>query len=471
LDVLRRNLEEHLEDMYRWRELHELDLADEKRVFDLDKVIGDIQDKSFDQQIEYLNDILSEENKSLLRIIRLKDSKFKLKDIQVKTGWLFMKGRKDWKKRWFSLRGQSLYYYENETSERHEGFVDLTKGCEVVRQKAVKEDDSAKKQWPLKITVGERKLFVRAATKKERHSWYLFLASKIAHINYLKGSEATGFRPDTRLISLFVSESVPNLFLDNRPVSEEGALALAKTLPAHDETETLSLNNSSLNDAGAKHIGEVLEKLSIKSLILSNNKISGAGAADIAKGLSQNATITEVNLENNEIDDAGAAAIAGSLASKPTITSVNLNGNKIGTEGVRALVQALSSADHPFPNINLAKNNIDDAAVSELTQVISSNTTVTSVNLANNKITDAGASRLADALKSNKNVLYVDLSNNNIGNDGAVAIEKLLKANQSIISVNLSNNKIIGGQAVSGLVLDGFNFPNLVLNRIEPTAF
>jgi len=70
LDVLRRNLEEHLEDMYRWRELHELDLADEKRVFDLDKVIGDIQDKSFEQQIEYLNDILSEENKSLLRIIR-----------------------------------------------------------------------------------------------------------------------------------------------------------------------------------------------------------------------------------------------------------------------------------------------------------------------------------------------------------------------------------------------------------------
>jgi len=74
-------------------------------------------------------------------------------------------------------------------------------------------------------------------------------------------------------------------------------------------------------------------------------------------------------------------------------------------------------------------------------------------------------------LKSNKNVLYVDLSNNNIGNNGAVAVEKLLKSNQSIISVNLSNNKIVGGQAVSGLVLEGFNFPNLVLNRIEPTAF
>lgn len=469
LDVLRRNLEEHLEDMYRWRELHELDL-DEKRVFDLDKIISDIQDKTFEQQIEYLNDILSEENKSLLRIIRLKDSKFRLKDIQVKAGWLSMKGRKDWKKRWFSLKGQSLYYYENETSERSEGFVDLTKGCEVVRQKAVKEEDSAKKQWPLKITVDNRKLFVRAATKKERHSWYLFLASKIAHINYLKACEASGNRPDTRLISLFVSESVPNLYLDHRPIPEEGAVALAKTLPAHDETEVLSLNNSSLTDAAVKHIGEVLEKLSVKNLILSNNKIGAAGAADIAKGISQNATLTELNLENNEIDDAGVAALASAIVSKPAITALNLSGNKVGAAGVKSLVEALSS-DHSFPVVNLAKNNLNDASVAELVKLITSNNTVNTLNLSNNKIGDAGAAALAGALASNHNVLYVDLSNNQIGNAGANAIEKLLKSNKTVISVNLSNNKIVGGQAVSGLVLDGFNFPELTLNRIEPTAF
>lgn len=459
LDVLRRNLEEHLEDMYRWRELHELDL-DEKRVFDLDKIISDIQDKTFEQQIEYLNDILSEENKSLLRIIRLKDSKFRLKDIQVKAGWLSMKGRKDWKKRWFSLKGQSLYYYENETSERSEGFVDLTKGCEVVRQKAVKEEDSAKKQWPLKITVDNRKLFVRAATKKERHSWYLFLASKIAHINYLKACEASGNRPDTRLISLFVSESVPNLYLDHRPIPEEGAVALAKTLPAHDETEVLSLNNSSLADAAVRHIGEVLEKLSVKNLILSNNKIGAAGAADIAKGISQNATLTEINLENNEIDDAGVAALASAIASKPAITALNLSGNKVGAAGVKSLVEALSS-DHSFPVVNLAKNNLNDASVAELVKLITSNNTVNTLNLSNNKIGDAGAAALAGALASNHNVLYVDLSNNQIGNAGANAIEKLLKSNKTVISVNLSNNKIVGGQAVSGLVLDGFNFPEL----------
>jgi hypothetical protein len=95
----------------------------------------------------------------------LEDSKFQQKD-EAKSGWLFMRGRNDWKKRWFSLRGTSLYYYENETSDNYEGFVDLTKGCEIVRQKAVKEDDAPKKLWPLKITVGDHKLFIRALQRK-----------------------------------------------------------------------------------------------------------------------------------------------------------------------------------------------------------------------------------------------------------------------------------------------------------------
>lgn len=471
LDVLRRNLEEHLEDMYRWRELHELDLADEKRTFDLDKVIADIQNKTFEQQIEYLNDILSEENKSLLRIIRLKDSKFKLKDIQVKAGWLSMKGRKDWKKRWFSLRGQSLFYYENETAERCEGYVDLTKGCEVVRQKAVKEDDSAKKQWPLKITVGDRKLFVRAATKKERHSWYLFLASKIAHINYLKACESAGSRPDTRIISLFVSESVPNLYLEHRPIPEEAAVALSKTLPAHDETETLSLSNSSLNDAALKHIAEVLEKLSVKSLVLSHNKITGTGAKDLARGISSSASLTELDLSHNEIDDGGVAAIAEAIGAKPAVTSVNLSNNKIGAAGVQAFVDAISSSDKSFPQVNLANNNLDDSAVASLAKLISSNTTITHLNLAGNKIGDAGAAQLAEALRGNHNILYVDLSNNHIGNAGAVAIQNLLKHNQTIIEFNLSANKFLGGSETSGIILEGFNFPNLLLNRVNPTSF
>jgi len=387
----------------------------------------------------------------------------------VKSGWLYMKGRKDWKKRWFSLRGFTLFYFENETAERCEGFVDLNKGCEVVRQKAVKEDDSAKKQWPLKITVGERKLFVRAASKKERHSWYLFLASKIAHLNYLKGVEASGKRVDTRLITLFTSESVTDLHLDHRTIGEDGAIAISKTLPAHDETESLSLINSAIDDTAAKHLGEVLEKLNIKSLNLSRNKISSVGAEEIAKGLAANASMTELILEDNEIDSAGCTSLAANFALKPLLTHLNLNGNKITADGARSLVEHLGQADRNFPELNLARNPLGDDGAVEVANLIKANNTLQTINLSGCKIGNRGAVAIADALSNNQAsvVTSLDLSNNDIGLEGALGIEKTLKKNATILSINLSGNKgIVGSSALAPLFKDGFSFNNLSINRV-----
>jgi len=75
LDTLKKNLEDHLEDLYRWRDLHEIDMDEKVEEFDLSKVISDCSDKSFEQQLEYLDGRLQEENKNLARIIKLKDDK------------------------------------------------------------------------------------------------------------------------------------------------------------------------------------------------------------------------------------------------------------------------------------------------------------------------------------------------------------------------------------------------------------
>jgi len=193
--------------------------------------------------------------------------------------------------------------------------------------------------------------------------------------------------------------------------------------------------------------------------------------AAVDSRISTSAAPTEINLDHNEIDDSGIAAIAEAIGAKPAVTSVNLSNNKIGSAGVQSFVDAISSSDKSFPQVNLAHNNLDDSAVAALAKLISSNTTVTHLNLAGNKIGDAGATRLAEALKGNHNILYVDLSHNQIGNAGAVAIQNLLKHNQTIIEFNLSSNKFLGGAETSGLILEGFNSPNLPLNRVTPTAF
>lgn len=379
-----------------------------------------------------------------------------------------MKGRKDWKKRWFSLRGFTLFYFETEAGERCEGYVDLNKGCEVVRQKAVKEDDSAKKQWPLKISVGERKLFVRAATKKERHSWYLFLASRIAHLNYLKSIGATPnpVRLDTRLISLFSQDVVNELHLDHRPIPDEAALALSKTLPAHDETESLSLVNSSLDDTTVRHIADVLEKLNFKALNLSRNSITGVGAEDIAKGIATNISLTALNLEDNKIDDHGVAALAANIAAKPQLTSLNLNGNKITAQGVKSLVEHLGNAQHPLPELQLARNQLGDDGATEVAKLIQANPSITTVKLSGNNIGNRGASVLAKAIAASGNVNHVDLSNNNIGADAIADLQKLLALN-NLAHVNLSGNKNLTGPAVANLFKKGFNYPELSYTRID----
>ncbi|KAH7819906.1 putative sesquipedalian [Monocercomonoides exilis] len=47
-------------------------------------------------------------------------------------GWLIKQGHvvKNWKKRWFSLRGSSLFYFEKPTSLKENGEIPL-KGCQV----------------------------------------------------------------------------------------------------------------------------------------------------------------------------------------------------------------------------------------------------------------------------------------------------------------------------------------------------
>jgi len=388
----------------------------------------------------------------------------------VKAGWLFMKGRKDWKKRWFSLRGFTLYYYENEAQSgaAHEGLVDLNKGCEVVRQKAVKEDEAAKKQWPLKITVGDRKLFVRAASKKERHSWYLFLSSKIAHLNYIKTVEPTGAQPDTRLIAWFNSETVTDLHLDDRPIKEAGALALCRTLPAHDETFSLSLCNCSLDDAAIRHLADVLEKLNLKTLNLSKNHITKDGAAALAHGLQGNETLVELDLSHNHIGDEGLEALAAAVAHKPLLSHINLASNHLSARSGASIRKHLSDpARGPLPSLLLSHNSLGDAGAKEIAEMLKVNNTVTRVDLSSNEIGDDGAAALVHGLSDETSfVTHLTLASNNIGSRGALAFDELLKVNTTIMEIDLSDNKrLVGSAALSKLVKDGLSFPLLRLHR------
>mmetsp|Transcript_52280 Transcript_52280/g.131261 ORF Transcript_52280/g.131261 Transcript_52280/m.131261 type:complete len:917 (-) Transcript_52280:79-2829(-) len=466
LDVLKRNLEEHLEDLSRWKELHQQDL-EEKPDFDLGKVLGDISKKSFEEQLKYLDGRLQEENRSLLRIIRLKDSKMELEDTILKEGWLLMKGRKEWKRRFFRLRGSRLLYYEDDevNISKYDGCVDLSEGCEIVRQKAIKGEEDNKKQWPLKITVGEKKLFIRAASKKERHSWFFWISSRIIHLNYLKEVSAAQARVDTRLVNLIAMEEVPNLYLDHKKFSSEGIVALTKALIAHDEIDAMSISSAELSDEHMGLIADVLGKLSVKTLLLDNNCITSAGVGHITKNTENQ--LTGLSLAHNKVDDAGLASIVSSYVSSGRLEMLNLAGNSFSS--VKGLADALAAAGHVPATISLEGCGLGDDAASDLAAVVKANKGIKKLSLKGNKLTDSGAKVLADAVAGNTTLVELDLSGNAIGNDGVAALCKALEGNETLMEVNLGANKnVAGGQGLSALGGDVYGFPVLVCQRTKP---
>eukprot|EP01098_Paradermamoeba_levis_P010222 TRINITY_DN42_c0_g1_i10.p1 TRINITY_DN42_c0_g1~~TRINITY_DN42_c0_g1_i10.p1 ORF type:complete len:834 (+),score=340.43 TRINITY_DN42_c0_g1_i10:50-2551(+) len=349
LDVLKKNLEEHLEEMYQWRDLHQADLEGEKNDFDLEKVLTQISSKPFEDQLEILNDKLQVHNSNLQRIIKLKDSHQELKDTVIKDGWLYMKAskkQKEWIKRWFVLSTSTLNYYKDEKTPQHLCSCPLV-DCQLVALKAEKVEDPnfpVKKFFITKISVLDFTIYIGFASLKEKSSWIIPLKNRVQHLTYLRALEKSQSRPDTRILALFNSREIKSCNLHDNPIPVEGVEAITGVLSLQEGLENLNLVHSDLGDAEVKPLTDSLSKWKLKSLNLNHNKITSEGASAIIKSLASapNEFLTDLYLEDNQLDDAALQALAESLPNLPKLKTVYLQKNKIGDKGVKALVEALS---------------------------------------------------------------------------------------------------------------------------------
>ena len=477
LDSLKRNLEEHLSDLSTWY-LSDISEKDKSDVFEVDQIAKELEGKGFEDQISFLSGKLKDENKCLLRIFKFQDGSQKLEEKTLREGWLFIKGRKDWKQRWCVLSGQLLRYYNSEdTTEAADGCVDLSVGCDVVRQKAMKEGKG--KVWPLKLSINAtdeegnevvRKLFLRAATKAERHSWFTSISCMTTRLNYLMDVEKSGERPDTRVLT-FISagEATPihELFCDNRPISASGSSALYKGILYHDNLKTLSLQNDMLGDVGVHKLCTALDKVTeLRVLRLSGNQLTSDSVAALVKALCvQNTSLRELDLSHNAIDAAGIQEIEALFTTNTQLNILNLSSNQLGDEGVTNLTLALAKLPTHITSLDLANNKIGNAGASAIAKLLSVNSNIAHVRLSGNNIGNEGAAELAQAIRSKPNVLSVDLSSNDIGPEGVLAFKDTLTANAEIASVDFSQNpKLVGSRQLEGILnVDGFSVSSLTI--------
>uniref|UniRef100_A0A7S4K9R2 Uncharacterized protein n=1 Tax=Paramoeba aestuarina TaxID=180227 RepID=A0A7S4K9R2_9EUKA len=473
LDSLKRNLDEHLEELCA-RE------GEESSSIDAAALSKDLEGLSIEEQMKLLDGKIQKESNVLLDIMKIEEIKKDLDPEVLKTGELFIKDKDNWNSRYCRLAGRQFKYYASKDDEKAEGTVDLSLRCEAIRQKAQKEGKT--KVWPLKVTVNtvdesgkkiESKLFLRASSKAERHSWFAAFSCITTRVNYLFDVEKEGERPDTRILD-FVStgEGAPihELSVDYRPISESGCNALRKGILYHDTIRTLSLQNAQIKDEGMTHLVTALDKVTdLRILRVSGNSVTSEGAAKLFAALCmQNTSLREIDVSNNKIDGTGVADLLKLITSNPHLSSINLSSNLLGDEGAASVAAALSKAQAPVPSLDLNHNKIGDKGAAAIAELISNSTHITSVNLVGNEIGDEGAAKLADAIAAQPAIESVDLSNNQLGVKGVVLFRKALEQNASLKSVNLSGNENLHGteELSQGLLgVSDFSLSNLCMVR------
>jgi Ran GTPase-activating protein (RanGAP) involved in mRNA processing and transport len=108
---------------------------------------------------------------------------------------------------------------------------------------------------------------------------------------------------------------VSNLFLFARQISDDGASAIGRQLPAN--LKILDMSDNDVADVGVQVISRAIIDSRLEKVVLANNKIGDSGATALSQAVTQSLILYELDLTWNEIGDEGATSLARGLV--PTL--------------------------------------------------------------------------------------------------------------------------------------------------------
>ena len=149
------------------------------------------------------------------------------------------------------------------------------------------------------------------------------------------------------------------------------------------------------------------------------------GAAVVAKALSEDggSGVVSVDLSFNEIDNAGVRSLAEMLRTNTTLKDLNLRHNYFYDDGATTLCDALR-VNVSLSRLVLTSNCIGDVGAASLAEALHMNTGITELQLASTSIGFAGAKALAQALIVNRTL--TSLTWGSIRKSEMLALLKLL---------------------------------------------
>lgn len=151
---------------------------------------------------------------------------------------------------------------------------------------------------------------------------------------------------------------------------------------------------------------------------------------------------------------------------KSIIDDIDMNSNELSLcdkflseSEIKKLVYQLSEPN-TIRNLNLKGNNLNNASIGLLSNLLLKNQSLVTISLEWNQLQSNSIISFANSIEQNHTLQYLDLRNNNISDEGAIALANSLKINKSIRSIDLRWN-CIGDRGILA-------FKEAILDRSPP---
>jgi hypothetical protein len=192
-----------------------------------------------------------------------------------------------------------------------------------------------------------------------------------------------------------------------------------------------------LDDESADKLAKELLPMNgrLQFLRFYKGRLSAKGVASLQRAISAQGRVVELQLwENPNVGNMHELLKCSSLV------CLSLHANHLGDADMLLMASALRE-NATLKNLYLGTNNIGDAGIAHLAQVLR-HSNLCSLGLSTNHIGDEGALALAEALQGNRVLNQLFLAWNQVSNQGARALIGMLDCNKTLGQLLISGNRI-----------------------------
>ncbi|XP_011404247.1 PREDICTED: leucine-rich repeat-containing protein 34-like [Amphimedon queenslandica] len=207
---------------------------------------------------------------------------------------------------------------------------------------------------------------------------------------------------------LQVNTTLTHLTLSNTHLHTDCIIAMATVLHGNQTIQCLDLSRPLVHsclEESTIHISKMLKiSCTLKEIHLSKHDMTDTGVKWMATCLMENpnSSLTHLDLSCNKLSRDGASHIAEFLLTNPPLEVLNLSCNRIESEGLISLSNALQSGNNRLKSLLVISNDIHDAGLLAVANLMQVNSVLSQLHIWGNKWTTPTCDAFRELLKTGR---------------------------------------------------------------------